>query len=107
MVIHPFYGSDQMLVLVTYDVNTEDAAGRKRLRKIAKKCVDYGQRVQNSVFECLVDAGQGGKLEVELLSIMDPEKDSLRFYYLGNKYENKVEHFGAKDTYQPEGTWII
>ena len=92
-----------MLVLITYDVNTEDAAGRKRLRQIAKKCVDYGQRVQNSVFECLLDAG----LQAKLLSIMDPEKDSLRFYYLGNQYEKKVEHFGCKNTYHPEDTLMI
>ena len=90
-----------MLVLITYDVNTEDAAGRKRLRQIAKKCVDYGQRVQNSVFECLLDAGQCRSLQAKLLSIMDPEKDSLRFYYLGNQYEKKVEHFGCKNTYRP------
>ena len=84
-----------MLVLITYDVNTEDAAGRKRLRQIAKKCVDYGQRVQNSVFECLLDAGQCRRLQAQLLSIMDPEKDSLRFYYLEKQYEKKVEHLSA------------
>ena len=96
-----------MLVLITYDVNTEDAAGKKRLRQIAKKCVDYGQRVQNSVFECLLDAGQCRSLQAKLVSIMDPEKDSLRFYYLGNQYEKKVEHFGCKTAYQPEGALII
>ena len=96
-----------MLVLITYDVNTADAAGRRRLRLIAKKCVDYGQRVQNSVFECLLDAGQCRSLQAKLLAIMDPEKDSLRFYYLGNNYEKKVEHFGAKTTYQPEGTLLV
>lgn len=74
MPTHPFYGSDGMLVLITYDVNTEDAAGRKRLRQIAKKCVDYGQRVQNSVFECLLDAAQCRSLQAKLLAIMDPEK---------------------------------
>ena len=103
----PFYGSDAMLVLITYDVNTENAAGRKRLRQIAKKCVDYGQRVQNSVFECLLDAGQCRRLQAQLLSIMDPEKDSLRFYYLGKQYEKKVEHFGAKSTYLPEDPLIL
>ena len=107
MPIHPFYGSDAMLVLITYDVNTENAAGRKRLRQIAKKCVDHGQRVQNSVFECLLDAGQCRRLQAKLLEIMDPEKDSLRFYYLGNQYEKKVEHFGAKNTYLPEDTLIL
>lgn len=96
-----------MLVLITYDVNTNDAAGRKRLRQIAKKCVDYGQRVQNSVFECLLDTGQCRSLQAKLLAIMDPEKDSLRFYYLGNHYEKKVEHFGCKSTYQPEETLLI
>ena len=96
-----------MLVLITYDVNTEDAAGRKRLRKIAKKCVDYGQRVQNSVFECLLDAAQCRSLQAKLLAIMDPEKDSLRFYYLGNQYEKKIEHFGCRNTYAPEDPLII
>ena len=76
-----------MMVLITYDVNTEDSGGRKRLRQIAKQCVNYGQRVQNSVFECLVDAAQCKQLQHKLLAIMDEEKDSLRFYYLGNKYE--------------------
>ena len=96
-----------MMVLITYDVNTEDAAGRKRLRQIAKQCVNYGQRVQNSVFECLLDAAQNRTLQAKLCRIMDPEKDSLRFYYLGNKYENKVEHFGIKPSYEPEGTLMI
>lgn len=96
-----------MLVLITYDVNTEDAAGRKRLRKIAKECVNYGQRVQNSVFECLLDAAQCRTLQAKLCSIMDKEKDSLRFYYLGNKYENKIEHFGCNRTYLPEEPMII
>lgn len=96
-----------MLVLITYDVNTEDAAGRKRLRQIAKQCVDYGQRVQNSVFECLLDAAQCRLLQAKLCKIMDQEKDSLRFYYLGNRYENKIEHFGAKQTYEPEGLLMV
>lgn len=94
-----------MLVLITYDVNTEDAAGRKRLRQIAKQCVNYGQRVQNSVFECLLDAAQYRMLQAKLCKIMDPEKDSLRFYYLGNRYENKIEHFGVKASYNPEDVW--
>lgn len=96
-----------MLVLITYDVNTQDAAGQKRLRKIAKQCVNYGQRVQCSVFECLLDAAQCRKLQAVLCSIMDPEKDSLRFYYLGNRYEKKIEHFGCKNTYLPEDTLIL
>ncbi len=91
-----------MLVLITYDVRTNDAAGKRRLRQIAKQCVNYGQRVQNSVFECLVDAAQCRTLQAKLLKIMNPEEDSLRFYYLGNHYETKVEHFGAKTTYDPQ-----
>ena len=96
-----------MLVLITYYVNTEDAAGRKRLRQIAKQCVNYGQRVQNSVFECLLDAAQCRMLQAKLCAIMDPKKDSLRFYYLGKRYENKIEHFGCKTTYLPEETLIL
>ena len=96
-----------MLVLITYDVNTQDAAGRKRLRQIAKQCVNYGHRVLCSVFECLLDAAQCRMLQAKLCSIMDAEKDSLRFYYLGNKYESKIEHFGAKQTYEPEGALIL
>lgn len=96
-----------MLVLITYDVNTEDAVGRKRLRQIAKQCVNYGQRVQNSVFECLLDAAQCRTLQAKLCKIMDPEKDSLRFYYLGNRYENKIEHFGVKASYDPEDVLML
>lgn len=96
-----------MLVLITYDVNTEDHAGRTRLRKIAKQCVNYGQRVQNSVFECLLDAAQSKALQAKLCALMDPERDSLRFYYLGNRYENKIEHFGCKGSYDPEGPLIL
>lgn len=96
-----------MLVLITYDVNTEDAAGRKRLRQIAKQCVNYGQRVQNSVFECIVDAAQAKTLRHKLCAIIDEERDSLRFYYLGNHYQTKVEHFGAKHSYEAEGVLMI
>ena len=96
-----------MLVLITYDVNTEDAPGRRRLRRIAKECVNYGQRVQNSVFECLLDAAQCRSLQAKLCSIMDMQRDSLRFYFLGNRYENKIEHFGCKNTYMPEDTLIL
>ena len=96
-----------MLVLITYDVNTEDSAGRKRLRQIAKQCVNYGQRVQNSVFECLLDPAQCKLLQAKLCAIRDPEKDSLRFYYLGKRYENKIEHFGCKQTYLPEEPMIL
>lgn len=83
-----------MLVLVTYDVNTETASGRKRLRKVSKVCINYGQRVQNSVFECLLDAAQYVNFKAELSGLIDPETDSLRFYRLGNQYRSKVEHIG-------------
>lgn len=96
-----------MMVLITYDVNTEDALGRKRLRQIAKQCVNYGQRVQNSVFECVMDAAQCRQLQHKLIQIMDEEKDSLRFYYLGNRYQTKIEHFGTKETYEAEGVLMV
>ena len=96
-----------MLVLITYDVSTEDAAGRKRLRQIAKQCINYGQRVQNSVFECIVDAAQAKILRHKLCEIIDKERDSLRFYYLGNHYQTKVEHFGAKPGYEAEGVLLL
>ena len=96
-----------MLVLITYDVSTQDKAGKTRLRKVAKECVNYGQRVQNSVFECILDASQVLMLKDKLLSLIDEETDSLRFYYLGNNWEKRVEHIGAKKTYNPEGVIII
>lgn len=96
-----------MLVLVTYDVSTQDAAGRTRLRKVAKECVNYGQRVQNSVFECIVDSSQLLLLKDRLVSLINDKEDSLRFYYLGNKYQTKVEHFGVKTSYEAEGTLMI
>ena len=96
-----------MMVLITYDVNTETSAGKKRLRQISKQCINYGQRVQNSVFECILDASQCKQLQHKLLSLMDEKQDSLRFYYLGNKYQTKIEHFGIKEGYQQEGTLII
>ena len=96
-----------MFVLVTYDVNTETAFGKKRLRKVAKECERYGQRVQNSVFECVIDAGQCKLLVAGLENIIDKEKDSLRFYYLGNKYKTKIEQFGKKRDYEPGGTLIM
>ena len=83
-----------MLVLITYDVNTETAAGRTRLRKVAKQCVNYGRRVQNSVFEVLVDAAQLVVLKAELSKIIDHERDSVRFYRLGNSYQHKIETMG-------------
>lgn len=96
-----------MLVLITYDVNTEDAAGRSRLRKVAKQCQNYGQRVQNSVFECLLDPAQYKTVRAKLVELIDSEKDSLRFYFLGDKYKTKIEHVGAKETYDPEGILML
>lgn len=96
-----------MLVLITYDVSTTDRAGQKRLQKIAKACLNYGQRVQNSVFECVLDPGQLVMLRHTLINLMDPDKDSIRFYQLGKNWHHKVEHIGAKETYDPEGTIII
>ena len=84
-----------MLVLITYDVNTENATGKARLRKVAKQCVNYGRRVQNSVFECILDNAQSIALKATLEDIIDTEKDSLRFYYLGNKYQTKIVHNGV------------
>ncbi|MFR0847357.1 MAG: CRISPR-associated endonuclease Cas2 [Eubacterium sp.] len=96
-----------MLVLITYDVSTEDSAGKTRLRKVAKECVNYGQRVQNSVFECLLDSSQVLVLKKRLLSLIDEKKDSLRIYYLGNNYQSKIEHYGVKDSYDPEGILMM
>ena len=96
-----------MVVLVSYDVNTQDAAGKRRLRRIARLCTSWGQRVQFSVFECLLDNAQWQVLRAQLLDEMDPERDSLRFYYLGNRYEAKVEHFGINAGYQPEGVLMV
>lgn len=96
-----------MLVLITYDVSTQDAAGRTRLRKVAKECVNYGQRVQNSVFECILDASQVLLLKDKLKSLINEKEDSLRFYYLGNNYQTKVEHFGCKASYEAEGILMV
>ncbi|RCX20107.1 CRISPR-associated Cas2 family protein [Anaerobacterium chartisolvens] len=96
-----------MLVLITYDVNTETAAGRKRLHNVAKQCKNYGQRVQNSVFECILDAAKCREVQNKLEGIIDKKKDSLRFYYLGDNYRSKVEHIGAKPGVDIEGTLIL
>lgn len=96
-----------MLVLVSYDVNTEDAAGRRRLRRIAKLCTSWGQRVQFSVFECLVDNAQWLQLRAALIKEMDEEKDSLRFYMLGERWHGRVEHVGSKPSYDPEGPLVF
>ena len=94
------------MVLITYDVNTETGAGRRRLRHVSKKCQDYGQRVQNSVFECLIDPAQLKELQLVLLKIIDPEVDSLRYYYLGDRWKSRVEHVGAKPGIDLEGTIV-
>lgn len=96
-----------MMVLVTYDVNTETPEGRRRLRLVAKTCVDYGQRVQNSVFECLVDQVELAEMRGKLETIIDPSKDSLRYYFLGNNWRRRVDHVGAKESYDPEGVLMI
>lgn len=96
-----------MMVLVSYDVSTADAKGRTRLRKVAKQCQNYGQRVQNSVFEIDTDYGTFLKVKDALLKLIDETQDSLRFYYLGNNWERRVEHFGTKEGYNPEGVIIL
>ena len=96
-----------MLVLITYDVNTENATGKARLRKVAKQCVNYGRRVPNSVFECILDNAQSIALKATLEDIIDTEKDSLRFYYLGNKYQTKIEHIGVDRGIAPDQTLIL
>ena len=96
-----------MLVVVAYDVSTETEAGRKRLRRVAKTCEDWGQRVQNSVFECLVDAAQWVKLRTRLLREIDSGSDSLRFYFLGNNWNPRIEHVGTKKAYDPQGPLIL
>lgn len=95
------------MVLITYDVNTETTEGRRRLRQVAKQCVNYGQRVQNSVFECSLDAAQLVLLQAKLCDLIDLKTDSLRFYLLGNRYENKIQHFGTKAGYDPNDTLIV
>ena len=85
-----------MMVLVTYDVSTTTAAGRRRLSRVAKACLDYGQRVQNSVFECNVEPAQWAALSRRLLDLIDPETDSVRYYFLGSNWQRRVEHHGAK-----------
>ena len=96
-----------MMVVVSYDVNTETSAGRKRLRHVSKTCVNHGQRVQFSVFECLLEPAQWTALRAELTSLIDPETDSLRFYFLGAHWRRRVEHIGAKGGYDPEGPLIV
>lgn len=96
-----------MLVVVSYDVSTKDAAGQRRLRQVARTCVAKGQRVQNSVFECLVDNAQWTALKLRLLDLFDSEHDSLRFYFLGSNFEHKVEHHGIKETVNLRGPLLV
>ncbi|MBH5316960.1 CRISPR-associated endonuclease Cas2 [Paenibacillus sp. GSMTC-2017] len=96
-----------MLVLITYDVSTISSGGQRRLRHVSKICQNYGQRVQNSVFECIVDAAQFTELKLKLLDIIDKDQDSLRFYQLGNNFKNKVEHVGVKEALDLEGPLIF
>lgn len=96
-----------MMVLVSYDVSTINKKGQKRLRRVAKACQDYGQRVQYSIFECIVDPGQWVALKNRLISEIDLESDSLRFYYLGSNWEKSIEHVGSKTTLDQEGPLII
>ena len=96
-----------MMVVVAYDVNTESRAGRRRLRRVAKACEDYGQRVQNSVFECWVDPAQWVKLRASLVAEISAELDSLRFYFLGDHWKGRIEHVGARASYEPDGPLIL
>lgn len=96
-----------MLVLITYDVNTESKEGRRRLRRVAKICVDYGQRVQNSVFECSLLPDELCVVKNKLLKLIDETSDSLRFYNLGNNYKTRVEHYGIKNSYFPDDDMIL
>ena len=93
--------------MITYDINVEDSSGKKRLRRVAKQCVNYGTRVQNSVFECQVDAAEYATLKHRILEEMDPEKDSVRFYLLGNRHKNKVEHYGVERGIQVDEPLIL
>ena len=95
------------MVIISYDVNTSDKEGTRRLRKVAKECQNHAQRVQNSVFEADLDYSAFLKLKEKLIDLINEEKDSLRFYYLGNNWERRIEHIGAKATYNPEGVIII
>ena len=96
-----------MMVIVSYDVSTETAAGRRRLRRVAKTCLDFGQRVQKSVFECMVDPEQWTRLRGRLVAEFNPQEDSLRFYFLGSNWRRRIEHLGAKPTVDPEGPLIV
>ena len=96
-----------MMVLITYDVNTESEGGKRRLRRVAKMCENFGQRVQNSVFECLIDHVQLSDLRFRIEKEIDKDRDSLRYYFLGANWQRRVEHVGAKKTYDPEGVIML
>jgi CRISPR-associated protein Cas2 len=96
-----------MLVVVAYDVNTETEQGRRRLRRVARVCENFGQRVQNSVFECLVDLARWTRVRAELIGEIEPGADSLRFYFLGDNWKGRIEHVGAKPSYDPQGELIV
>ena len=96
-----------MMVLITYDVNTETPAGRKRLRQVARECVNHGQRVQNSVFECLVNAAQYAVLKDKLISLIDPSTDSLRFYRLADHYQSRLAHVGPHPQFEQDGVLLV
>ena len=96
-----------MMVLVTYDVKTDSLGGSRRLRNVSKACKNHGQRVQYSVFECVVDPAQWVALKANLEDIIDPELDSLRYYFLGANWKNRIEHVGAKKAYDPDGAMIF
>jgi len=96
-----------MMVLVTYDVSTKTPAGKRRLTRVAKACLDVGQRVQNSVFECRVDPAQWAELRRRLLDLYNPAEDSLRFYFLGAKWQSRVQHHGAKPATDLDGPLVV
>ena len=96
-----------MMVVVSYDVSTKESAGRRRLRHVSKACLDYGQRVQNSVFECVLDPDQWAQLRIRLLDAFEPTEDSLRFYFLGSSYRNRIEHHGTKATPDLDAPLVI
>ena len=107
MVTHHLCGSDNVYILITYDINTTSKSGRRRLRRVAKICQDYGKRVQNSVFECKVDEGQFRTIKHLLEKTIDHQKDSLRFYRLGKNYRKTVEEMGRNEVYDIEGPLIL
>ncbi len=106
MPIRPFLRGENMLLLITYDVNTETKQGARRLTKVAKVCTNYGRRVQNSVFECLVDSTQFAMIKKQIADIIDEEKDSVRYYLLGEQYKNRIEHIGKGSGVDLSGTLI-